>query len=176
LERLRKRLSDVLLLRRGSIANFKKPFKIVRNPYLESKPPVRNQVCHSPDYPETQIAENNLQSPKMEVDNAERHNEEEYQRTGAAIEYPETQIAENNLASQKTEVENAEMHNEEEHERTGAAIEYPETQIAENNLQNQTMEVDNAERRNKEEHVRIQSLLLNSIQRSRLLRIISRVN
>ena len=141
---------------------------IVRNPYLESKPPVRKQVCPSPNYPETQIAENNLQSQTMEADNAERHNEEEHERTGAAIEYPETQIAENNLHSQNVD-------NEEGHERIGAAIEYPETQIAENNLQNQTMEVDNAERRSAEEHVRTQSLLLNSIQRPRLLRIIYRV-
>jgi hypothetical protein len=109
----------VLLLRSSwrSIAKFEKPHRIVRNPYLESKPPVRKQVCPPPDYPETQIAENNLQSQKMEVDNAERHNEEEHERTGASIEYPETQIVENNLLSQKTEVEDAERHNEEEHVR-----------------------------------------------------------
>jgi hypothetical protein len=51
----------------------------------------------------------------MEANNAERHNEEEHERFGAAIEYPETQIAENNLQSQTMEVDNA---NEEEHVRT----------------------------------------------------------
>jgi hypothetical protein len=111
----------------------------------------------------------------MKVDNAERHNEEEHARTGAAVEYPETHIAENNLPSQKTEVKDAERHNEEEHERTGAAIEHPEIQIAENNLQCQTVEIDNAERRDEDERVRIQSLLLNGIQRPRLLRTIYRV-